>query len=127
MQRVVNGTVYKAKSGECDDMTNYGAITSPFPYDDPRSDFNGIHREFYFNNTVIVNPGGIVYWNTDPFGNSAAVGSTPGTIRQYISNVDNRYRTEDGYISATGRAYPLESVAIGKDFNYGGAGVHAPN
>jgi hypothetical protein len=127
MQRVAGGTVYKARGGECDSMTNYGAITSPFPYDDPRSQFNGIHREFYFNNTVVVNPGGIVNWNTDPFGNGATAGSAPGLIRQYISNVDNRYRTEDGHISPTGRSYPLESVAIGKDNNYGGSGVHAPN
>ncbi len=127
MQRVVNGAVYRAKSGECDDMTNYGAIKTPIAYDDAKSEFNGIHREMYFNNTVIVNPGSVVYWNTDPFGNGATAASAPGTIRQYISAVDNRTRTEDGHISATGRAYPLESVAIGADRYYGGSGVHAPN
>jgi hypothetical protein len=119
--------VYKARGGECDQMTNYGSISTPFSYDDQRSLFNGVHREFYFNNTVIVNPGSIVYYYTDPFGNGASVGSAPGMMRQYISNVDNRLRTDDGYISATGRAYPLESVALGKDNNYGGSGVHAPN
>ena len=112
-------------------MTNYGAIASPFSYDDPRSQFNGVHREFYFNNTTIVNPvgatGGVTLWYTDPFGNIAAPGSVPVTIAQYISAVDNRKRTEAGYISPTGRAYPLESVAIGNGRFYGGAGVHAPN
>jgi hypothetical protein len=111
MQQVVNGVVEKARGGECDLLTNYGSITTPIPYDDPRSAFNGVHREFYFNNTVIVNPGNLVYWFTDPFGNNASVGSSAGMIRQYISNVDNRYRNASGYI----------------DPNGGGTGVHAPN
>jgi hypothetical protein len=127
MQRVVDGVVYKARGGECDSMTNYGAIKTPISYDDPKSLFNGIHREFYFNNTTIVNPGSVTYYYTDPFGNAASAGTSTGTIKQYISNVDNRTRTEDGFISATGRAYPLESIAIGKDRSYGGNGVHAPN
>lgn len=122
-----NNVLYKARGGECDTMTNYGATTTPITYDDPKSQFNGVHREFYFNNTIIVNTGGIVYWYTDPFGNGATPGTSAGTIRQYISNVDNRYRDDSGYINPSGRNYPLESVAIGKDRNYGGSGVHAPN
>jgi len=108
-------------------MTNYGATTTTITYDDPKSQFNGVHREFYLNNTIIVNTGGIVYWYTDPIGNGATQGSSARTIRQYISNVDNRYRDDSGYINPSGRNYPLESVAIGKDRNYGGSGVHAPN
>jgi HYR domain len=117
----------QARVGECDGMTNHGAIGSPFGYDDPRSAFNGVHREFYFNNTTVVNPGTQTLWYTDPFGNGAGAGTSPGTIQQYISTVDNRKRTESGFISGSGRSYPLESVAIGKDRSYGGAGVHAPN
>jgi hypothetical protein len=74
-----------------------------------------------------VNPGNQTLWYTDPFGNGARAGTGPGTIQQYISTVDNRKRTESGFISGSGRSYPLESVAIGKDRSYGGAGVHAPN
>lgn len=117
----------KARGGECDWVTNYGAIKTPFSYDDPRSAFNGVHREFYFNNTVIVNPGSVTLWYTDPFGNAASPATSPATIQQYISAVDNRKRTEDGRISSTGRTYPLESVAIGSNRSYGGAGIHAPN
>ncbi len=131
MQRVVGGVIHKARGGECDMMTNRGAIRTPFPADDPRSEFNGVHREFYFNNTVIVNPpgasGATTVWLTDPFGNVAPAGTSVGTLQQYISAVDNRKRTEDGYISLSGRAYALESIAIGQDRDYGGAGVHAPN
>jgi HYR domain len=117
----------QARVGECDGMTNYGAIGLPFGNDDPRSAFNGIHREFYFNNTTVVNPGNQTLWYTDPFGNGAGAGTSPGTIQQYISTVDNRKRTESGFISGSGRSYPLESVAVGKDRSYGGSGVHAPN
>ena len=117
----------RSRVGECDGMTNHGAINSPIPYNDSRSAFNGVHREFYFNNTTIVNPGTQTLWYTDPFGNGATAGTGPGTIQQYISTVDNRKRTESGFISGSGRSYPLESVAIGKDRWYGGAGVHAPN
>jgi hypothetical protein len=128
MQRVdSSGVVYKARGGECDILTNYGSITTPIAYDDPRSLFNGVHREFYFNNTVIVNPGSLVHWYTDPFGNNASVASSAGMILQYISNVDNRYRNASGYIDPNGTNYPLESIAIGKNNNYGGSGVHAPN
>jgi len=123
---MVNGA-NKFRGGECDYMTNYGAIKIPFASTDPRSLFNGVHREFYFNNTVVVNAGGATRWYTDPFGNNATVGSAPSTIAQSLSAVDNRKRTEDGHISLTGRAYPLESVAIGSTRSYGGLGVHAPN
>jgi hypothetical protein len=127
MRQTINGSIEQARGGECDSMTNYGAIASPFRYDDPRSNFNGVHREFYFNNTVIVNTGSTTVWYTDPFGDSATAGTLPGTIPQFISAVDNRKRTESGLISSSGRAYPLESVAIGKERSYGGSGVHAPN
>jgi hypothetical protein len=113
----------RARGGECDAMAGFGAIS----YDDPRSGFNGVHREFYFNNTTIVNPGSVTLWYTDPFGNSASAGTGPATIQQSISAVDNRKRTEDGHISSSGRSYPLESVAIGGNRSYGGAGIHAPD
>jgi hypothetical protein len=113
----------RARGGECDWM----GVSSQISSTDPRSAFNGIHREFYFNNTVIVNPGGATFWYTDPFGNAATAGTGPATIQQFISAVDNRTRTESGLISSTGRTYPLESVAIGGNRSYGGSGVHAPN
>jgi hypothetical protein len=114
----------RARGGECDAM---GALNPKISYDDPRSAFNGVHREFYFNNTVVVNNGGPTRWYTDPFGGNASAGTTQGSIPQYISAVDNRKRAESGLISASGRTYALESVAVGKTRSYGGSGVHAPN
>jgi hypothetical protein len=123
----VNGVVEKARGGECDRATNYGAIKTPYAYDDPRSPFNGLHREFYFNNTVITNAGKPTRVYTDPFGAAASPNPTVGSIIQYIAAVDNRRRLDSGNISPTGRLYPLESVAVGKTRNYGAPGVHAPN
>ena len=40
-------------------------------WDDPRSQFNGVKREMYFNQTVLTNPGGPTLWWTDPLGRQA--------------------------------------------------------
>lgn len=109
-----NGTE-RARGGECDGLTNYGQNMTPIAYDDPRSPFNGVSREFYFNNTGINNRGGPTAWYTDPYGRSAQTTAAPGFIKQYVAAIDNR----------TGVTY--ESDAIGADRWYGGQGVHAPN
>jgi hypothetical protein len=124
---MVNGTVEKARGGECDRLTNDGALTTPIPYDDPRSPFNGLQREFYFNNTVLTNDGRPEQINTNPFGAQASRSPFSGSIKQFVAAVDNRRRTEDGRISRGGRVYSMESVAIGKTRYYGDPGVHAPN
>lgn len=109
-----NGTE-RARGGECDSLTNYGQNMTPIAYDDPRSPFNGVKREFYFNNTGINNPGGPTAWYTDPYGGNARTTPAPGFIRHFIAAVDNR-------------SNPIfESQAIGGDRWYGGQGVHAPN
>jgi hypothetical protein len=127
MSETVNGTVEKARGGECDSATNYGAIKTAYPYDDPRSPFNGLHREVYFNNTVLTNSAKPTRIYTDPFGAQVAASPFTGSIEQFVAAVDNRKRSESGQISTSGRAYPLESVAIGGTRNYGAPGIHAPN
>lgn len=113
------------RGGECDQVTNYGQIRTPIPYNDPRSPFNGVNREFYFNQTSINNVGGAIYWYSDPFGRNA-VAANPGSqqandleargyVRHYIAPINNNL------------PWPLESQAIGGDRYYGGNGVHAPN
>lgn len=119
-----NGTE-KFRGGECDILTNYGASMTPISYDDPRSPFNGVQREMYFNQTTITNTGGSSYWYTDPFGKNATAANpetelaksleAKGYIRQFIAPVNNR------------QEYALESQAIGGSRYYGGNGVHAPN
>ena len=114
----------KASGGECDRVA--GSVP-PVAWDDPRSPFDGVKREFYFNQTTIVNAGDPTTWYTDPFGGHAADRPFPGAIKQFVAAVDNRKRNDAGVISVGGRIYPFESRAFGKDRWYGGKGVHAPN
>ena len=114
----------KAAGGECDRVPDGLPRVA---WDDPRSPFDGVRREFYFNQTTIVNAGNPTTWYTDPFGGHASERPFPGAIRQFIAAVDNRKRNDAGVIGVGGRAYPFESRAFGKDRWYGGKGVHAPN
>ena len=115
---------HRARGGECDRVRG---DEPRLTYDDPRSPFNGVQREFYFNQTTIVNHGGPVTWHTDPFGGHASRTAFPGSIGQFIAAVDNRRRNDAGMIAVGGRLFPFESRALGKDRWYGGRGVHAPN
>jgi len=114
----------RARGGECDRLPD--GVTR-LAFDDPQSPFNGVRREFYFNQTTIANAAGPATWYTDPFGGHASHAPFPGAIRQFVATVDNRRRTDAGVINAGGRVYHFESLAIGKDRWYGGRGVHAPN
>ncbi|MGE0359968.1 MAG: hypothetical protein AB7H93_08190 [Vicinamibacterales bacterium] len=113
----------RAAGGECARLPGDARIA----WDDPRSPFDGVKREFYFNQTTIVNAGNPTTWYTDPFGGQASLRPFPGAIAQYIAAVDNRTRNDAGVISVGGRVFPFESRAFGKDRWYGGKGVHAPN
>lgn len=109
----------RARGGECDATTVNGSITS-LPYDDPRSAFNGLVREVYFNQTWLTNAGGAAVLYTDPFGNRAQSTPFPGSVRQVVAALDNS------------RGFALESQAFGATRNYGlwngqPAGIHAPN
>ncbi len=110
-----NGEKYRG--GECDTVTNYGKNTTPISYDDPRSPFNGVKREFYFNNMTVGNVGSTRIWYSDPFGNNATTTNFVGAVKHYLKPKD----TPEAY------QYPFESNAIGSGRYYGGQGVHAPN
>jgi len=113
----------RARGGPCAIQTNYGEIKEPIAWDDPRSQFNGVRREFYFNQTVVTNVRGATRWYSDPFGKSAVPESVwrsnrskyVGFVPQAIARVDNRTH------------WPLESQALGKNRTYGHPTVHAPN
>lgn len=110
----------RARGGECGEVTNYRdgstiPVDQRITYDDPRSPFNGCKREFYFNNNMVDNQGGPTYWYTDPYGKNGSTQPFPGSIRQYIAS------------AKTSLPYPLESIALGKDIDWCGTGVHAPN
>ena len=113
-ERIGSGsTQRRARGGECDWGTNGGSLV--FPWDDPRSPFNGSHRETYFNQTTLNNAGGPTTWYTDPFGGNASRTPFTGAIAQRVASITNT------------RPYPLESQAVGANRSYGGRGVHAPN
>lgn len=104
----------RPRNGNCDSATNYGKIKG-IKFDDPRSPFNGVKREFYFNQTWIDNANGPTAWYTDPWGGRASTTKFTGSIKQYVSKINNYNKVI------------LESQAIGANRNYGGQGVHAPN
>ena len=120
-----NGTE-KARGGECEWMTNYGQIKS-MAWDDPRSAFNGVKREMYFNQNSIQNAGGATRWYVDPFGQNATTTPFPGSIKLYVAPVHNERKNTYGFIDPNGLYYPFESEAIGRDRNYGRNSVHATN
>ena len=101
----------RARGGYCERAHAYG----PLPYDDPRSGFDGAHREVWFNQTEITNRDGPRRWYTDPYGGNASTTPFPGAICQLVGPTDNS------------RAYPLASERFGAGRDYGGEGVHAPN
>jgi hypothetical protein len=53
-------------------------------------------------------------WYTDPYGRKARTTPFPGSIKQWIAKIDNGGREGQGPV-------------IGRERNYGGTGVHAPN
>jgi len=100
-------------AGPCGESTANGANSS-VAWDHPLSRFNGVRRLVDVNQNRITNADGPEIWYTDPFGRNARVEPFPGSIRQFIAAVDNSGRTGHG-------------PQLGRDRNYGGPGVRAPN
>lgn len=111
-----NNGAEMARGGECD-WSGLGALPGQVAYDDPRSPFNGVKREFYFNNLNVSNTNGVTTWYSDPFGKNATTTPFTGSVKHFLKpkNDPKPYQ------------YPFESNAIGGERNYGGNGVHAPN
>jgi hypothetical protein len=107
----VNGR--RARGGECDEATGDGGLAA-LAFDDPRSLFNGVRRQVDINGNHLRNGTGPEVWYTDPFGKNARTEPFPGSIRQFIARVDNSGRVVHG-------------PTIGRNRDYGGPGVHAPN
>ena len=104
----------RAAAGEmCRQSTGNGAIPG-LAYDDPRSTFNGVLRFVDINSNRISNEDGPEFWFTDPFGKHGSTERFPGSVLQYIAKIDNTARQGGGPV-------------LGRQRNYGGPGVHAPN
>jgi hypothetical protein len=104
----------RAAGSACDRATDFGRGAA-LPFDDPRSPFDGTHRETYLNQTVVANRHGPHRWYTDPYGRDASRRSFPGALCQLVSATNN------------GKRPTLESQAFGGERPYSGRGVHAPN
>jgi len=106
----------RARGSECNGMTNTvgGALVS-IDYDDALSVFNGVGRQIDVNNNILSNGDGPTVWYSDPFGRNARTTPFAGSIRQYISSVNNDY------------GVGVNGPVLGGNRNYGGSGVRAPN
>ncbi len=103
-----------AQGSDCEDATGGGSLL--LDWDDPRSGFRGAHRSFDINSLVVQNDDGGETWYTDPFGGSVSRQPFPGSIRQYVEQIDN----------SRGGA-TMNGPAVGRERAYGGGTVHAPN
>lgn len=97
----------------CTAATGGGTIGA-YPFDDPRSPFDGAKREFYLGQTAIANAAGPTLWYTDPYGANGSATPFHGAVRQYVAQVDS-----------TGLA-PLQRRLFGRGVDYGES-VHSPN
>jgi hypothetical protein len=98
----------------CDQSTSNGTLTG-LPFDDPRSEFNGVRRFIDINDNNLDNKDGPEQWYTDPFGRHASQHPFPGSLRQWVAKVKNDY------------GFNVNGPAIGFDRDYGAPSVHAPN
>ena len=94
-------------------MAGFGSLAG-LTFDDPRSEFNGIQRAVDINSNNVRNAEGPAVWYSDPFGEHAQTEPFPGSIRQYIAQMDN------GGVEPGGKTF-------GRDREYGSSGTHAPN
>ncbi|HXL34302.1 MAG TPA: hypothetical protein VN953_05235 [Gemmatimonadales bacterium] len=85
-------------------------------FDDPRSVFDGVERVVDINENVIDNAQGPAFWFTDPFGKNGRTEAFPGSIRQFIAAIDN-----------TRSGLDVSGPTLGRNRDYGGPRVHAPN
>jgi len=111
----VTPTGERARGNDCDVSTGGGTIAG-VTFDDPRSAFNGVTRAVDVNSNFIANAAGPEVWYTDPFGKHGRTQPFPGSIRQSIARIDN----ERGGLDLAG-------PTIGRNRDYGGPRVHAPN
>ena len=83
-------------------------------WNDPRSPFKGVRRFVDVNNNSVRNAGGAQIWYTDPLGRNGRTEPFPGSIRQWVARHDNS-------------GLDLHGIVMGRDRDYNGAGVRAPN
>lgn len=104
-----------AQGGACDQSTNGGQLPG-LAFDDPRVVFNGSQRFVDINSIRIDNLHGEQTWYTDPFGRHGSQTPFPGSIKQFVADINNDY------------GFNVSGPSMGFNRKYGaGNGVHAPN
>ncbi|MCL4212850.1 MAG: hypothetical protein KJZ74_02940 [Gemmatimonadales bacterium] len=83
-------------------------------WDDPRSPFKGVRRFVDVNGNNVRNADGPTVWYTDPLGRNGRTEPFVGSIRQWIGRHDNS-------------GIDLHGTVMGRDRDYNGPGVRAPN
>ena len=98
-----------ARRDRCD-----GVPAEVITWDDPRSPFKGSRRFVDVNANNVKNADGPEVWYTDPLGRNGSTEPFPGSIRQWIAQHDNS-------------GLNLHGIVMGRNRNYDGPGVRAPN
>lgn len=91
-----------------------GVGSDSVAWDDPRSPFKGVRRFVDVNANRVKNLDGPNIWYTNALGRNGSTEPFPGSIRQWIAIRDNS-------------GIDLHGGIIGKNRDYDGRGVRAPN
>ncbi len=103
----------RARGGRCEDLV-VDTTVARVPWNDPRSPFDGAHRDVDINSIRISNRDGPNVWYTDAWGRNGRTEPFPNSLRQFIATMNNEVVTPSG-------------PSIGRNRPYSGMGVHAPN
>lgn len=88
--------------------------TDSISWDDPRSPFKGVRRFVDVNANRVRNADGPNIWYTNALGRNGSTEPFPGSIRQWVAIRDNS-------------GIDLHGGVIGRNRDYDGPGVRAPN
>lgn len=111
----VEGNGDRARSAACDDATAGGTIGAAYAFGDPRSPYDGTHRDVYLRETTLDNAGGSRLVWTDPYGGKASTTPFAGALCQLVGTVDTTARPA------------LQERVFGRNRPNDDEGVHAPN
>lgn len=103
---------YRAELAESDRCEALGGDS--IGWDDPRSPFKGVRRFVDVNANRVRNDDGPEFWYTDALGHNGRTEPFPGSIRQWVAKRDNS-------------GLDLHGRVMGRDRDYDGPGVRAPN
>ncbi len=109
---LTNGAGNRVRGSRCTEVL--ALPISQLTFDDPRSPFDGIERVVDINANRLENALGPPVWYTDPFGKHGSTESFPGSIRQFVAQLNNA-------------SVRMNGPRIGLNRNYGSSEVHAPN